>query len=64
MNIVCYEIVLEVFKQLFFSLRSLGVRVSQIMEPKRPLRPTRKERKKIGGQVDILLHAIVVLSND
>lgn len=47
----CIKIALE---NVYFVSRTLGARIAQMTEPRRPLKPIRKERKKIGGQVSAL----------
>ena len=50
----CYVISIGVFS-------SLGYRVAQLLAPRRPLKPVRRERKTIGAQVRFILFRSQVL---
>lgn len=47
-----YSSVLIYFQFVFlFVFSSLGFRIAQLLAPRRPLRPVRRERKTVGAQV-------------
>jgi hypothetical protein len=47
--------------QTAFLFSSLGFRIAQLLAPRRPLKPVRRERKTIGAQVRFIWYAVLVI---